>query len=137
MISTPKALRPAFHRTYAPIIIRCLYSPGVFHERTAALFARCQTAPERACVFGCDLEASGLCADCGGRSRGSRSSLGVIWTNYYAGGLGQRVETGLQRVDSEGGYHGFSMAGGLRGFFSEPVEPGTCGGVYHRAGGTS
>ena len=40
MISTPKALRLPPHRTYAPIIIRCLYPSGIFHKRMTTLFAR-------------------------------------------------------------------------------------------------
>ena len=96
MISTPKALRLPFHRNNASIIIRCLYPSGIFHKRTTTLFARFQTAPKHACVFGCGLKTAGLCAHCGRWSRGSRASPGAIRTHRHAGGMGQRIETGLQ-----------------------------------------
>ena len=120
MFSTPMALRLPPHRTYAPIIIRCLYPSGIFHKRTTALFARFQTAPKHACVFGCGLKTAGLCAHCGRWSRGSRASPGAIRTHRHAGAEWVKE---LKRVSNEwiqkegiadfqwqAGYAGFSIS---------------------------
>lgn len=125
--------------TYATIPFRRLHSSRLFHQRPSPVAVRQGHAGCVARISGRHFQTIGLCADPNRRHGRSCSYPRAIWSHGHTGGMGEGIETRLERMaqGTRVRLRRFRMAGRLRRFLREPIQSRTGEAIHRRTGGAS